>query len=492
MRVAPFYLSSTRSQLAAHVRPTPQVHSELPTPPNTTPMQIPQDAEHITLLAGRLFDPYTREFVRDQAITVDTTSGLICDVRPFGASAPGLGERGRVVDLRDATVLPGFVDMHVHLFLHPYSETPWEDQLTKEPLVERTVRAVNHARQTLLAGWTTVRDLGTEGAGDADVALRKCLSGADALVPGPRYYIANRALVPTGSYGPKGNLRVNEEGVQGICGAEVADGPEECRKAVRRQVGAGADWVKIYGDYRYRSRVADSSTAQSKASIATFQRDELKMIIDTAHQYGLKVAAHASTPGAMETLVDLGVDTIEHGYGADDAALFARMARRGVTWVPTLAAYHTLGRADMWPRARVAFARARETGVRIACGGDTGVFAHGKNALEIQLMVQLGADVRDVLRWATLGGWECVRSTAWEGAEGAARLARVGEMREARGVVGDNEMPFGAVRRGFAADLIATKGDLERDFENAVEAESITFVMKMGKVYKQDGRSVLD
>ncbi|EJD03492.1 uncharacterized protein FOMMEDRAFT_166890 [Fomitiporia mediterranea MF3/22] len=433
------------------------------------------------------------DFLYNQIITIDRASGLICDVRHFG-ELPDLEstvQAGNVVDLRRVTVLPGFVDAHVHLFLHPYSETSWDDQLTKEPLVERTIRAVAHARETLLAGFTTVRDLGTEGAGDADISLRRCLSGPDALAPGPRYFCANRALVPTGSYGPRSRIILNAEGVQGVTGAEVADGVEECRKAIRRQTGAGADWIKIYADYRYRSRMADVSARPAAASLATFQTDELKALIDTAHQLGLKIAAHASTAPAISTVVKLGVDTVEHGDGVDDMALFARMAQHGVTWVPTLAAYHTLGKADVWARACATFQAALATDVKIACGGDTGVFRHGDNALEMQLMVRLGADWRRVLRWATLGGWECVRSKEWEGPRGAERLEKVEELREGLDVVGDNEMPFGAIRKGFSADMIATTGDPENDFENAVKPASISFVMKMGKVYKKDGVALL-
>ncbi|KAL5519377.1 hypothetical protein ACEPAH_1060 [Sanghuangporus vaninii] len=473
----------------------------------------------VLILAGSLFDPRSLSFLHDQAITVDPVSGLISDVRPLGeldsvavGNAVQVGDPS-IIDLRRATVLPGFVDVHVHLFLHPYSETSWDDQLTKEPLVERTVRAVAHARETLLAGFTTVRDLGTEGAGDADISLRKCLSGKHSLAPGPRYFCANRALVPTGSYGPRSKLILNQEGVEGIIGAEVADGVEECRKAVRRQVGAGADWIKIYAgsnhsycpgmgknapnqyailtDYRYRSRLADVSARPAAASVATFQTDELKALIDTAHHLGLKIAAHASTAPAISTLVKLGVDTVEHGYGVDDAALFARMAQNGVTWVPTLAAYHTLGKEDVWTRACATFQAALTTDVKIACGGDTGVFRHGDNALELQLMVRLGADWREVLRWATLGGWECVRSKEWEGLRGKERLERIEELREGRNVVGDNEVPFGVIRKGFAADLIATTGDLENDFDKAVTPGSISFVMKMGKVYKKDGVALL-
>lgn len=247
----------------------------------------------------------------------------------------------------------------------------------------------------------------------------------------------------------------------------------------------------IHLDYRYRSRLADVSARPAAASIATFQTDELKALIGTAHQLGLKVAAHASTAPAISTLVKLGVDTIEHGYGIDDAALFARMAENGVTWVPTLAAYYTLGQESAWTHARMAFQSALTTDVKIACGGDTGVFRHGDNALEMQLMVQLGADWRNVLRCATLGGWECVRSKEWEGPRGKERLEKVEELHEGRDIVGDNEMPFGAIKKGFAADLVATTGDLENDFEKAVQKDSISFVMKMGKVYKKDGIALL-
>ncbi|KAI0962661.1 hypothetical protein AcV7_001455 [Taiwanofungus camphoratus] len=198
------------------------------------------------IFAGKLFDPYTLTLLPNRIITVSRESGLILDVQPYSAADEASVDFSgpQIVDLRPATVLPGFVDAHVHLFLHPYSEASWEDQVTRESLVERTVRATVHARRTLMAGYTAVRDLGTEGAGDADIQMRKCLSGPNPLIPGPRYFCANRAIVVTGSYGPKNRLHYNQEGVEGITGAEVADGEVECIKAVRRQVGAGADWIK--------------------------------------------------------------------------------------------------------------------------------------------------------------------------------------------------------------------------------------------------------
>ncbi|KAH7886385.1 hypothetical protein F5I97DRAFT_1810064 [Phlebopus sp. FC_14] len=422
--------------------------------------------ETTVIIAGKLFDPYSLNLVENQLITVSNESGLILGVSPYtgnDTSNPGDTIGANVIDLRHLTVLPGFVDTHVHFFLHPYAETSWSDQLTKEPLVERTIRAAVHAKRTLMAGFTAVRDLGTEGAGDADIALRKCLSGRDALIPGPRYFCVTRAIVSTGSYGPKGSLHVNKEGIDRITGAEVADGREECLKAVRRQIGAGADWIKIYADYRPRFRIAGVSPKAASEAMSIFNYEELKIMIDTAHQYGVKVAAHATSKDAIKQLLSLSVDTIEHGYDMAsvdaplrDHELLRTLAQSNTKWVPTLAVFFTNRRTggETWEHAVRSFKAALAGGIEnLACGGDTGVFAHGDNALELSLMVQLGADWRKVLRWATLGGWECVR--------------------------------------GFAADIIATSGDLEADFDGAITAASIKFVMKGGKVFKRDGVSLV-
>lgn len=238
------------------------------------------------------------------------------------------------------------------------------------------------------------------------------------------------------------------------------------------------------------------STAAGQESIRTFSRQELEALITTAHLYGVKVAAHASNDSTAEDLIDLGVDSVEHGYDIRwDDSKCSRLSHSRTTWVPTLSAYYTIsqGRGGTWERAASAFKAALAHGMsNIACGGDTGVFAHGENALEMKLMVRLGADWRQVLRWGTLGGWECIRSTRWEGEVGRKRVAGIGKLEETPETVGDNEVPFGAVRRGFAADLIATTGDLAGDFEGATSASSIVFVMKGGRIYKQYGRSVID
>ncbi|KAI0355152.1 hypothetical protein OH77DRAFT_1403522 [Trametes cingulata] len=451
----------------------------------------------IRIYAGKLFDPQTLELQPHRVVTVSPSSGLVLDVKPY--SAEELEDIAFTdenhVDLRHATVLPGFVDAHVHMFLHSYAETSWDDQLTKESLVERTVRAVVHAKRTLMAGYTTVRDLGTEGAGDADIQLRKCLSGPNPLIPGPRYFCANRAIIASGSYGPRSNLHLHQDGIDGVTGAEFVDGEVECIRAVRKQVGAGADWIKVH--YRVRARAADVSTKVVGAAIQTFSSKELRTLVTAARQLGVKVAAHAQTWRVELLPENGGVDTLEHGnnFGESDEVIDA-VKKSSIIWVPTLSVFYTSDLEKVpggrWDSTARNFQRALARGVtNIACGGDTGPFPHGDNALEMKLMVRLGADWRLVLRWATLAGWHCVRSTAWEGAEGAARLAKVGELLEAPSLVGDNEVPFGVIRRGFAADIVATSGDLETDFESAVDKKSITFVMKAGKIFKRDGRELV-
>ncbi|KAJ3839521.1 hypothetical protein F5878DRAFT_581607 [Lentinula raphanica] len=442
------------------------------------------------ILAGRLFDPYKLQFLRAQTITILKSSGLILTVED--TNDDDISDDTDTIDLRHLTILPGFVDAHVHFFLHSYGETSWDDQTTKESLVERTIRATVHARKTLMAGFTTVRDLGTEGAGDADISLRKCLSGPSPIIVGPRYFCANKAIVCTGSYGPKSSLHNDQEGVEGVTGAEVADGVEECIRATRRQIGAGADWIKIYADYRFRSRTSDISPRVATMALPTFNEAELQAMIDTAHALGVKAAAHTSNANTIATLLKLGIDSIEHGSTLTphpDFLLPLLCNSPNTTWVPTLAVFYSqvqfTGGKD--PRANQAwkvlsemFQQAVAMGMEnIACGGDTGTFPHGENALEMKLMVRLGADWKKVLRWGTLGGWECIRSMNWDtiypdGGHGMP--------------FGDNDHRFGCVRPGWAGDLVGVKGDFD-DFEGTLD--SIDFVMKAGRVYKQDGRELV-
>ena len=347
------------------------------------------------------------------------------------------------LDLPDQTLLPGLLDAHVHLFLHPYNEASWNDQVLKEPLALRTARAVAAAARTLAAGFTTVRDLGTEGAGDADQGLK--LAIAEGVVPGPRLLIANRAIVATGAYGPKGYAFAVPQG------AEEASG-DEVRRVARRQMGEGADVVKLYADYHWQG---------SPRSTATFTVAEMKAAVEAAHDAGRTVAAHASTAEGMRRAVEAGVDTIEHG-DEGTPAVFALMKARGVAYCPTLAATDAISRYAGWngwapeparmTAKRVSFAAALKAGVALCAGGDTGVFAHGDNAREEELMVAWGMRPLAVLKVATSGN---------------ARALHLEDR--------------GRVRAGLLADLVAVAGDPMRDVG---ALRRVRMVMKGGAVVR--------
>jgi imidazolonepropionase-like amidohydrolase len=351
----------------------------------------------------------------------------------------------KVVDLPGTTLMPGMIEGHSHLFLHPYDETSWDDQVLKEPLALRTARAVNHARATLMAGFTTVRDLGTEGAGYADVGLKQAIE--QGIVPGPRMLVATRAIVATGAYGPK-----NAEPDFAARGAEEADGPGLV-VAVRHQIGAGADWVKLYGDYRWRP---------GEPSRPTFTLEEMRQAVEAAHSAGRKVAVHAGTVEGMRRAILAGADTIEHGDGGTPE-IFRMMKAKGVALCPTLAATDAISRYRGWNGAapeppavrekRAAFAAALAAGVTICMGGDVGVYAHGDNAREMELMAAWGMDEAAVLAAATSVN---------------ARLFGL-------------EDRLGAVRPGLLADLVAVEGDPTRDL---AALRRVRMVVKGGRIVR--------
>ncbi|MEK6810318.1 MAG: amidohydrolase family protein, partial [Candidatus Thermoplasmatota archaeon] len=329
--------------------------------------------------------------------------------------------------------------------LHPYNEAPWEDQVLRESLELRTVRAVAAAKATLEAGFTTLRDLGTEGAGFADVALRDAI--AKGIVQGPRVFATTRAIVATGCYGPSGfdpRWEVPK-------GAQEATGVDGVRRAVREQVAAGADLIKVYADYRRRN---------GQPPTPTFSQDELNAIVDEATSAGLPVAAHAFTDEAIQRAVLARVATIEHGFDASDEVL-GLMRERGVVLCPTLTAGESVARYGGWkpgmpddPRIKEAkemFARALRSGVTIACGSDVGVFAHGENARELELMVAYGMSPLEALRAATTT---------------AAKVLR-------------REKDLGRVAQGYVADLIAVRGDTLADL---VTVTKPVIVLKEGKI----------
>ena len=227
----------------------------------------------------------------------------------------------QVLQLDGHTVLPGLIDLHTHLLLHPYDETPWNDQVLKESEAERVARAVNHVRDSLLAGVTTMRDLGSEGAGYADVGIRDSID--KGIIPGPRLLVAGRAIVATGSYGPKGF----HERVDVPLGAETADGFDDLVRVVRDQIGRNVDFIKVYADYRW----GPDGTAQP-----TFTQAELETIVEVTRSSGRPVVAHASTAEAMRRAVLAGVETIEHGDGGTPE-VWALTREHGVALCPTLA-----------------------------------------------------------------------------------------------------------------------------------------------------------
>ncbi|WP_344697609.1 amidohydrolase family protein [Sphingomonas rosea] len=353
----------------------------------------------------------------------------------------------RVIELPGTTLMPGMIEGHGHLFLHPYNEAKWDSQVLNEPLALRTARAVVHARQTLEAGFTTERDLGTEGAGYADVGLRQAIDAG--IVPGPHLVVATKAIVARGAYGPKGF----EPGVEVPQGAEEASGVDEVVTAVRSQIAAGADVVKLYGDYRWRA---------GEDSRPTFSLAELKAAVDAAHDAGRQVAIHTSTPEGMRRAIAAGADTIEHGYGGT-TEIFAAMKARGMTLCPTLAASDAVARYGGWTGtepapasvalSRKAFALALKSGVSICMGGDVGVYAHGDNAREMALMVANGMRPLDVLAAATSGNAK------------AFGLA-----------------DRGSIRPGLRADLVAVEGDPSTDI-GAIRR--VRMVIKDGRIVRE-------
>ena len=368
--------------------------------------------------------------------------GPVESVRVPGASA---------VPLAGMTLLPGLIEGHSHIFLHPYNEASWNDQVLHESFGLRTARAVNHLRATLTAGFTTIRDLGTEGAAYGDAELKDAVD--QGIVAGPRMLVSTRAIVATGSYGPKGfalQWRVPQ-------GAEEADGDTLVR-VVRDQIGHGADWIKVYADYRW---------GPNGEAAPTFSIEELTSIVQTARSSGRPVAAHASTAEGMRRAVLAGVETIEHGDGGTPE-IFKLMAEKHVALCPTLAAGDATSQYAGWKkgeapepasltRKRASFRAALDAGVTIVNGSDIGVFTHGENARELELLVEYGMAPADALKSATI------------------TAARVLHM----------DSRVGQIQPGMLADLVAVEGDPSRDIK---ALRRVRLVMKGGVVYSKPDR----
>ncbi|TPE46378.1 metal-dependent hydrolase family protein [Pontibacter mangrovi] len=352
----------------------------------------------------------------------------------------------KIVELPGTTLLPGLIEGHSHLFLHPYNETPWNDQVLKESRAERVARATVHAKNTLLAGFTTVRDLGSEGAGYDDVGLKQAIE--KGVVPGPRMLIATRAIVATGSYGPK-NLSYD---IEVPLGAAEADGVEGLTKEVREQIGHGADIIKVYADYRW---------GPNGEAAPTFTLAELQQVVAIARSSGRPVVAHASTPEGMRRAILAGVSTIEHGDGATPE-IFRLMKKHNVAFCPTLAAGDAITQYSGWRKGqepeperirqkRESFKAALDAGVTLCMGGDVGVFTHGDNAREMEMMVNYGMQPLQVLRSATSVN-----------ADVFGLAAKVGRLQP-----------------GLLADLVAVSGDPSKEIGQLREVQ---LVVKGGKI----------
>ncbi len=349
----------------------------------------------------------------------------------------------KVIDLAGTTLMPGLVEGHSHVLLHAYSETSWNDQVEHEGLALRVARATNHLRATLMAGFTTVRDLGTEGAGYADVELKQAVN--QGIIPGPRMLVSTRAIVATGTYGPKGfapEWTVPQ-------GAEEADGIDSLTRVVRDQIGRGADWIKLYGDYRW---------GPHPGSHPTFSLEEMKLAVETAKSAGVPVAVHTSTPEGMRRAILAGAETIEHG-NEGTPEIFKLMVEHHVALCPTLTAGGGRGGRSGSPtespavaRRRATFKAALDAGVTILSGSDVGTFAHGDNARELEAMVDFGMSPVNALKAATSVAGQVLH------------------------------LDIGAIKSGMLADLIAVNGDPTQDIS---AIRGVKFVMKGGNIYKQ-------
>lgn len=342
------------------------------------------------LMPDAIFDGVSNKLIRNKAVLV--SGGKIVAIET--PEALGKGDVIRI-DLSGKTLMPGLIDLHSHVLLHPYDETNWNDQVLKESWAERALRAGNHLKRTLEAGYTTLRDLGSEGAGYVDVGVRQALE--KGVIPGPRLIVAGKAIVATGSYGPKGFA----ENVTVPLGAEPADGVDLVR-VTRDQIGHGADFIKVYADYRW---------GPNGEAMPTFSIEEIRSIVETARSSGRYTVAHASTPEAMRRAILGGVETIEHG-STGTSEVFALMKDKGVAWCPTLAAGEAISQYQGWEKGagpdpqrvkdqKQAFTAALAAGVTMCAGSDVGVFDHGDNAWELELMVEYGMSNHEVLRSAT-------------------------------------------------------------------------------------------
>jgi len=406
------------------------------------------DSPEVYVRAGKLLDVRSGKMLTDQVIVIRGERiervGAAAEIRvPQGAT---------VVDLSGATVLPGLIDAHTHIFLTGEDNGRYDEQLLKESWQYRTIEAVINARKDLEAGFTTMRDLETEGAMYSDVDVRNAIDRG--LVPGPRLQVVTRAISTTGGYPLEGY----SPEVTVPSGVQIADSPEEARKAVREQIKYGADLIKIYGTHRFHF-----APDGKMVSIPTFTVDEIRAITDEAHREGEKVACHAYGDPGLQNCLDGGVDSIEHGLDLNDTNIHT-MLQKGVYLVATLYPYELIdeddrklsgGKSSRASIHAVSFRKAVDAGVKIAFGTDAGPFPHGTQAKEFEYMTRYGMSPLQAIESATL---EAANLMGW--------MDRVG-----------------AIEAGKYADLVAVVGNPLSDI---TELERVKFVMKGGTVVRND------